>query len=88
MLCIDRQPLLTLEHLVVSLALSISHTSFQYTDFVGIFNLSLELSALNFSNFKPGLHIVVMVVCTVANMFLTLFQAVLIHVKTLITTSL
>ena len=37
--------------------------------------------------FKPGLHIVVMVVSTVANMFLTLFQAVLIHVNTLITTS-
>ena len=31
--------------------------------------------------------IVVMVVSTVANMFLTLFQAVLIHVNTLITTS-
>ena len=30
---------------------------------------------------KPGLHIVVMVVRTVANMFLTLFQAVLIHVE-------
>ena len=36
---------------------------------------------------KPGLHIVVMVVSTIANMFLTLFQAVLIHVDTLITTS-
>ena len=36
---------------------------------------------------KPGLHIVVMVVSTVANMFLTLFQAVLIHVNTLIATS-
>ena len=36
---------------------------------------------------KPGLHIVVMVVSTVANMFLTLFQAVLIHVDTSITTS-
>ena len=36
---------------------------------------------------KPGLHIVAMVVSTVANMFLTLFQAVLIHVNTLITTS-
>ena len=36
---------------------------------------------------KPGLHIVVMVVSTVANMFLTLFQAVLIHVNTSITTS-
>ena len=35
---------------------------------------------------KPGLHIVVMVVSTIANMFLTLFQAVLIHVNTLITT--
>ena len=34
-----------------------------------------------------GLHIVVMVVSTVANMFLTLFQAVLIHVNTLITAS-
>ena len=39
------------------------------------------------SYLKPGLHIVVMVVSTVANMFLTLFQAVLIHVDTLITTS-
>ena len=37
--------------------------------------------------FKPGLHIAVMVVSTVANMFLTLFQAVLVHVNTLITTS-
>ena len=36
---------------------------------------------------KRGLHIVVMVVITVANMFLTLFQAVLIHVNTLITAS-
>ena len=38
-------------------------------------------------NLNPGLHIVVMVVNTVVNMFLTLFQAVLIHVNTLITTS-
>ena len=38
---------------------------------------------------KPGLHVVVvvMVVSTVANMFLTLFQAVLIHVNTFIITS-
>ena len=36
---------------------------------------------------KPCLHIVLMVVSTVANTFLTLFQAVLIHVNTLITTS-
>ena len=36
---------------------------------------------------KPGLHIVVMVVSTVANMFLTLFQTVLIYVNTLITTT-
>ena len=36
---------------------------------------------------KPGLHIAVTVVSTVANMFLTLFQAVLIDVNTLITTS-
>ena len=36
---------------------------------------------------KPGLHIVVMVVSTVANMFRILFQAVLIHVNTLITVS-
>ena len=36
---------------------------------------------------KPGLHIVVIVVSTVANMFLTLFQAVLIHVNISITTS-
>ena len=36
---------------------------------------------------KPRLHIVVMIVSTVLNMFLTLFQAVLIHVNTLITTS-
>ena len=28
---------------------------------------------------KPGLHIAVMVVSTIVNMFLTLFQAVLIH---------
>ena len=28
------------------------------------------------SLFKPGLHIVVMVVSTIANMFLTLFQAI------------
>ena len=36
---------------------------------------------------SEGLHIGVMVVSTVANMFLTVFQAVLIHVNTLITTS-
>ena len=34
-----------------------------------------------------GFHIVVMVVSTVANKFRPLFQAVLIHVNTLITTS-
>ena len=39
------------------------------------------------SSLKPGLHIVLMVVSTVVNIFLTLFQAVLIHVDTLITTS-
>ena len=39
------------------------------------------------STFKPGLHIVVMVVSTIANMFLTLFQAVLTHANTLIATS-
>ena len=38
-------------------------------------------------NIKPDLHIVVMAVSTVSNMFLTLFQAVLVHVNTLITTS-
>ena len=37
--------------------------------------------------FKPGVHIVVMVVSTLANMFVTQFQAVLIHVNTLIATS-
>ena len=36
---------------------------------------------------KAGLHIVVMVVSTITNTFLTLFQAVLIHVNILITTS-
>ena len=36
---------------------------------------------------SEGLHVVVMVVSTGANMFLTAFQAVLIHVNTLITTS-
>ena len=36
---------------------------------------------------NPGLHIVVLIVSTVANMFLTLFQTVLIQVNTLITTS-
>ena len=35
---------------------------------------------------KPALHSVVMVLSTVANMFLTPSQAILIHVKTLITT--
>ena len=35
----------------------------------------------------PGLHIVVMVVSNVANTFLTLSQAILTHVNTLITTS-
>ena len=39
------------------------------------------------SNFESGLHTVVMVVSTVANMFLTLPQAILTHVNTLITTS-
>ena len=39
------------------------------------------------ASIKPGLHIVVIVASTVANMFLTVFQAVLIHVNTLITTS-
>ena len=41
----------------------------------------------SWAEIKPGFHIVVMVVSIVANMFLTLFQAVLIHVNTLITTS-
>ena len=36
---------------------------------------------------KPGLHKVVMVVSTVASMFLTLSQAIMIHVNTLIATS-
>ena len=36
---------------------------------------------------KPGFHIDVMVVSTVANLFLTLSQAILIQVNTLITTS-
>ena len=36
---------------------------------------------------RNRLDIVVLVVSTVANMFLTLFQAVLIRVNTLITTS-
>ena len=45
------------------------------------------MSNIGVLGLKPGLHIVVMVVNTVANMFLTLFQAVLIHVNTLITTS-
>ena len=40
----------------------------------------------DFIEVKPGLHIVVMVVSTIADMFLTLFQVVLIHVNTLITT--
>ena len=39
-----------------------------------------------FEKLKPGLHIVVMVASTVADIFLTLFQAVLIHVNSLITT--
>ena len=34
---------------------------------------------INLMFLKPDLHIVVMVVSTVANMFLTLFQAILIH---------
>ena len=35
---------------------------------------------------KPGFHIVVMIVSIVSNMFPILFQAILIHVNTLITT--
>ena len=47
------------------------------------------LKACQFSDVQlnPGVHIAVMAASTVANMFLTLFQAVLIHVDTLITTS-
>ena len=47
----------------------------------------LILHANNAKQIKPGLHIVIMVVSTVASMFLTLFQAVSMHVNTLITTS-
>ena len=53
----------------------------------GIMDLIYDHASLIPCCLKPGLHIVVMVVNTVANMFLTLFQAVLIHVNTLITTS-
>ena len=66
----------------------------QTVDEISYFILSLLLSEYLFKlksqrtlSLKPGLHTVVMVVSTVAYMFLTLFHAVLIHVKTLITTS-
>ena len=48
-----------------------------------IFQLLIHLIV----SLKPGLHIVVMVVRTFANMFPTLSQAVLIHVNTLIATT-
>ena len=51
------------------------------------FQISFGLRQFFAETLKPGLHIVVMIVSTVANMFLTLFQAVLIHVNTLIATS-
>ena len=53
--------------------------------FVALFDLLPNTKSIDL--IKPGLQIVVIVVSTVANMFLTLFQAVLIHVNTLITTS-
>ena len=49
--------------------------------------ISTALSSRIVNRLKPGLHMVIMVVSTVANMFLTLFQAVLIHMNTLTTTS-
>ena len=38
------------EHLVVLLARPISHTGTQYMDFVEIFNISLDLSTIHFTN--------------------------------------
>ena len=49
--------------------------------------LSTQLTKSSVDSVKLGLHMVVMVISTVANMFLTLFRAVLIYVNTLITTS-
>ena len=44
-------------------------------------------SVFDQAHVTPGLHIVAMIVSTVANMFPTLSQAILIHVNTLIGTS-
>ena len=51
-------------------------------DFVIDIMPTFQFERVYSSPLKPGLHIVVIVVSTVANMFLTLFQAVLIHVNT------
>ena len=48
---------------------------------------SISPFEVRFGTVKPGIHIVVMVVSTVANMFLTLFPVVLIHVNIFIPTS-
>ena len=44
--------LLNLKHLVVLLAGPISYTGIQYTDFVKIFNVSLDLSTIYFAHFS------------------------------------
>ena len=47
-----RRRLLNLEHLVMLLAGSISHISIRHMDFVEIFNISLDLSAILFPHFS------------------------------------
>ena len=44
--------LLNPEHLGVLLTGSISHTSMRYMDLVQIFNVSLDLSTIDFASFK------------------------------------
>ena len=48
---------------------------------------SIELTQSREKSGNPGLHMFAMIVSTIANMFPTLFQAILIHVNTLIAKS-
>ena len=61
-----------------------AQSSVQYA--ISNIKILCDLSCLK-AGLKPCLDVVVMVVSTVAHMFLTLFQAVLIYVNTLITIS-
>ena len=64
---------------------SCSQRNYRWPYFYNAVNIISETPCINWE--RQCLHKVVAVVSTVANMFLTLFQAVLIYVNTLITIS-